>query len=93
MKVTPITDFIHGAINARAGVPIDIADSTAADLERAGLVRIKGHNQAPAAGKSKDDGAGQPSSSSQAAPASPITTSTLSKRGAAKGRKKGKSLQ
>lgn len=91
MRVVPITDFIHGAINARAGVPIDIADSTAADLERAGLVRIKAAaNQAPAAGKPQDDGAGQPSSSSPAAPASPIKTSSVPAPGAKKGRKKGK---
>ncbi len=92
MKCVPLTDFVHGAINARQGKPIEIPDGTATELERAGLVRVQqGADKAVPAGKSQDDGQGQPSSSSQAAPASPITTSTVSAPGAKKARaKKGK---
>ncbi len=91
MKVVPLADFVHDSIRARQGVPMEIADGTAADLERAGLVRIKAApNQAVAAGKPQDDGQGQPSSSSPAAPASPITTSSVPKPGGAKSRKKGR---
>lgn len=91
MRVVPLTDFTHNSITAREGHPIEIPDGAAADLERAGLVRIRPTaDKAVAAGKQQDDGQGQPSSSSPAAPASPITTSSVPAPGAKKGRKKGK---
>lgn len=89
MKVVPLTDFVHNAIRAQEGHPIEIADGTALDLEKAGLVRI-GIDKAVAVGKSEGDGAGQPSPSLPAAPASPITTSSLSKLGVKKSQKKRK---
>lgn len=100
-EVIPLTDFVHGKINARTGHAIALNEHVANDLERAGLVRIKfvppsqpiGIRNAqggvievyePAAGKAADDGQGQPSSSSPAAPASPTKTSPPSKAGASK---------
>ena len=92
MKVVPLTDFVHNAITAREGHPIDMPESTALDLEKAGLVRIS-VDKAVAAGKSKDDGPGQPSSASPPAlPSKTITTKTLHlpKPGAKKTKKKGR---
>jgi len=104
MDVTaiPLTEFVHGRINARTGQGIRINAQLAADLERAGLVRIafapQGRPSAnrteqggtveiyePAADTAKkvpDDGQGQPSSASPAAPASPTKMSPPLKRGA-----------
>ncbi len=90
MKVVPLTDFVHNAINAREGRTIEIPDSVALELERHGLVRIKlGDVDKAVSGKAADDGQGLPSSSSPPAPVSPITTSSLSKRGVTKKGKRG----
>jgi hypothetical protein len=102
MKVEAIalSDFVHGDITATEGRIVRHRDGNlidsglAGDLERAGLLRIK----TPAAtaaqasasttpGKARDDGQGQLSSASQAAPASQQTTSSSSKAGSAKTRK------
>ena len=97
MDCIALTDFVHGEINAVHGRPVLHRDGTvlskelAEDLERAGLVRIQ---TVPAKketlGKAEDGGAGQPSSASPRAPASPTKTSPSPKRGAAKTSKKGK---
>lgn len=87
MKVVPLTDFVHGSITAREGHPIEISDGTAVELERAGLVRVRPTEKVVPAGKPQDDGQGQPSSSSPAAPASPMTTSSVPAPGAKRGRK------
>lgn len=90
--IVPLTEFVHGSITAREGRPIEIDDATAAELERAGLVRIR--NEPPvnkaAPGKEPDDGAGQPSSVSPPAPVSTPATSPKSKPGEKKGRKAAK---
>jgi hypothetical protein len=100
MKVEAIalSDFVHGDITATEGASCGIVTASlidsglAEDLERAGLLRIKTPAAAPASpaaapGKPRDDGQGQPSSASQAAPASQPTTSSSSKAGSAKTRK------
>jgi hypothetical protein len=98
MKVEAIalSDFVHGDITATEGRIVRHRDGSliesglAEDLERAGLLRIKtaaAQATAAAPGKPRDDGQGQLSSASQAAPASQQTTSNSSKAGSAKTRK------
>lgn len=93
VEAIPLANFVHGHINAVEGRPIVpwIEESTARDLERAGLVRIRTAHAVPVrrveAGKAEDDGQGQPSSASPAAPALPTTTSESSKRGRGRPRK------
>lgn len=88
VEAIPLTNFVHGHINAVEGRPILpwIEEATARDLERAGLVRIRTAHAVPVqkvdAGKVTDDGEGPPSSVSPAAPASPTKTSPRSRRGA-----------
>lgn len=67
-----LASFVHGSINAREGYPLKMPESTAKDLERAGLVRIRLKAEM---GKGVDDGKGRPSSASQ--PAQALTTKTL----------------
>ena len=100
MKVEAVanTEFVHGDITAHAGHVVKhrngelIEESTARALEKKGLVRIRTsalramHDQSMQQGKAPDDGRGQPSSASQAAPVSPTTTSTSSEGGKRKGR-------
>lgn len=91
MKVecVPLTSFIHGSLTMNEGRPQMVEESTAKELERAGLIRIRTAPvaaKAVASGKETDDGPGQPSSVSQAAPASPTPTSPLSKSGKGKTR-------
>lgn len=100
MNVTcvPLTEFVHGRITAHAGRPIVLSEHVAADLERAGLIRvqfvppqppIRIKNAAGATieiyegtrGKSRDDGKGQPSSASPAAPVLTTKTSLPSRPG------------
>lgn len=91
MQVVPLTSFVHGSINAVEGHPIEIADGTAADLERAGLVRIRlAPDKAVTVGKPEGDGQGQPSPSLPAAPPLSTATLNLSKPGAKGTRKKGR---
>lgn len=91
VEVIPLTNFVHGSINATEQRPFWIEESVARDLERAGFVRIRMAHAIPVKrvdeGKVQDDGPGQPSSVSQAAPASPTTTSEPSKRGRGRPRK------
>jgi hypothetical protein len=90
VTVWPLTDFVHGSINARVGQPIKMTPSMASDLERAGRVRVvldSAVNPAAASGKDLDDGQGQPSSVSQAAPAVPPQTVDTLKRGPGRPRK------
>lgn len=101
VEAIALTDFVHNDIEAREGRLVRhrsgelISDHIAADLERAGLVRIRTQAPVPqpavkaAAGKAADDGAGQPSSASQAAPASQTVTSSSFKPGVIKSRKPG----
>lgn len=103
VEAIPLTDFIHGPINAHEGRPQMMEQGLAEDLERAGLVRVKlvprRVDQAlrvrgagaivGEAGKAPDDGAGPPSSASPAAPVSQSTTSRASKPGGDKPRKSG----
>lgn len=89
VAIVPLTDFVHGEINAREGRQIVIDSGVASDLERAGLVRVR---MAPAQakaeqGKAEDDGQGQPSSASQAAPVLQDETSQPLKRGPGRPRK------
>jgi len=88
VEAIPLTDFLHGKIDAREGKPLYIENALALELERAGLVRI---NLTPgaAAKKAGDDGAGQASSASAAAPVSTQQTLHLPKDGATKRRKSG----
>lgn len=100
VEAIALSDFVHGDITATEGKPVRhrngnlIDEGLAGDLERANLVRIKTNQTRAAAptdttGKPRDDGRGLPSSASQAAPASPLTTSSVSKAGSAKTRKDG----
>lgn len=86
VQVIPLTHFVHGHYVCRTNRPLMMPAGVAGDLERAGLVRIAlARTDAPSApGKAQDDGRGQPSSVSQAAPASPPLTSRSLKRGGAK---------
>lgn len=69
----PLTSFAHGQIDAHEGRPLELDEATARELQTAGLVRFP--EAVPAqvakggldAGKVLDDGAGTPSSVSQAA--------------------------
>lgn len=82
VQVVPLTDFVHGQINAREGRPQMMEKGTADDLERAGLIRIRiapTSNKAPV--KTVDDGPGQPSSALLQAPVSPGKTLHLPERG------------
>lgn len=91
--VIPLTSFVHGSVNGQEGQALELEDSMANDLERAGLVRTRFEPPANKAsgGKATGDGAGQPSSASPAAPALPLKTSPKSTRGAAKPTAKKKS--
>lgn len=96
VECIPLTDFVHGRINAHEGKPILLDDSLAGDLERAGLLRVKLTPRrvdqalsvqggativATEAGKAPAVGEAVPSSSLPAAQASPPTTLHLPKRG------------
>jgi hypothetical protein len=88
VTVVPLSDFIHGSINAREGHPVQMDNGVAADLERAGLVRIRLENvPAAASGKEPDDGQGRPSSALQAAPVLQQTIAQPLKRGPGRPRK------
>lgn len=97
VTVVPLTSFVHGSIDAHEGRPFPCEKGLADEFERAGLVRIKRPpvqsvaqrtpQPDPTAVKAADDGAGQPSSASQAAPASPTTTSQQSASGAKRPRR------
>ncbi|MEO8101339.1 MAG: hypothetical protein ABI790_02365 [Betaproteobacteria bacterium] len=110
VEAIALSGFQHGDIHAVRGELVKhrdgqlITDALAADLERAGLVRIQvtpgagnaAANKAAAndaaAGKAAGDGAGTPSSASPAAPALPTPTAKtlhVSKPGAVKTRKRG----
>lgn len=94
VQTVPLTDFVHGHITGVEGRPTPMERGVAEDLERAGLLRIKhaplakprSGTQAEA-GKAPDDGAGQPSSASPVAPASPQTTSQSSRHGGRRARR------
>jgi hypothetical protein len=89
MKVEciPLDSFVHGSTNYVRHKPANIEQNLATELEKAGLVRVKRQRIAPqvvndhVTGKVQDDGAGQPSSASPAAPASPPPTQRQLKRG------------
>jgi hypothetical protein len=95
VEALALSDFVHGDINAIAGRVChhrngDLIDSgIAGDLERAGLVRILMSSAVPRAigGKVADDGRGQPSSASPAAPVSPTATWESLRRGPGRPRK------
>lgn len=89
VEAIPLTNFVHGHFECRMNRPVMMPAGVADDLEKAGLIRIAlKRTAAPiVSGKAQDDGQGQPSSASQAAPASQPTTSQPSKRGAAKAAK------
>jgi hypothetical protein len=93
VEAVPLTEFVHGSITAHEGHPLFIDEHTAAELERAGLVRIKlvptGKKAEADAGKAPDDGAGPPSSASPAAQALSTPTLRASKPGGAKRHKSG----
>jgi len=83
-----LSDFVHDNIRARAGHSLELDESTAMELERCGLVRVR---IAPARGrraiaadpgKVQAAGAVPPSSASPAARPSTPTTSPSSARGA-----------
>lgn len=97
-----LRDFVHGDITAVEGRLVRhrdgslVSETLAVALERKGRVRIRVKTPVTiqpavprAEGKALDDGRGQPSSASQAAPASPTTISSASVPGAAKPRTKG----
>jgi len=93
----PLTDFVHDNIRAREGHPIDLDETTAMELERCGLVRVRvgparGRRSIGAApGKVQAAGAVPPSSSSPVAHPSTSTTSPSSARGATPSPKPAKS--
>ena len=79
LECVPNTDFLHGTIHARKGIPLRVDDALALDWERAGLVLIK---KAPEhankmqtehqnKGEAVPGGEDAPQSSSQAGQASP----------------------
>lgn len=86
VDVVFLTDFCHGSLNASQGKGQQLEKGLAEDLERANLLRIvmapvakvAGPGARIDAGKVQDGGAGQPPSSSQAAPASTPKTWTPS---------------
>lgn len=92
VEAIALTNFTHGNVDATAGQVCRHRDGTpinqslAEDLERAGLVRIRTVKSTPQ-GKAAGDGRGQPSSASQAAPASTKPTSVTLKRGSGKTQK------
>ena len=97
VQVVPLSDFIHGQINAREGHAQLMEAGLAEELERAGLVRIK---MAPAyankmmsepvnKGKAEDDGPGLPSSVLPADPASRTLTLPALKTGGDKRQRTG----
>jgi hypothetical protein len=94
VECLPLTSFVHDRIDAHQGRKVMIDSNTAAALEKRGFVRIVDRRVDQAlsvgagaavvageAGKVPDDGLGRPSSASQVAQASPITTSRSSGRG------------
>jgi hypothetical protein len=89
MKVECIalTDFTHDDLRAREGRTVMLPKFTAEDLERRGLVRIKRTVKPLYPAKSLDDGQGQPSSASPAAPVLQQETSKPSARGRGRPRK------
>jgi len=98
VEAIPTTDFVHGAIVARAGRVRLMEEGLARDLEQAGLLRIRpigGVIAGPFAGHPPGNvpaaGAARTSSASPAAPASPATTAPASKPGARPTRLFGKS--
>jgi hypothetical protein len=95
VEALALSDFVHGDITAHANRVChhrngDLLDSgIAGDLERAGLVRILPSNavRRVTEGKIVDDGRGQPSSASPAAPVSPTATWESLRRGPGRPRK------
>lgn len=99
VEAVALTDFVHNDIDARFNKLCRHSDGslidefTARDLEANGLVRIRMNPVvakqpgANPAGKASDDGAGQPSSASPAAPRSTTLTSDSLKPGASRIRK------
>lgn len=91
VEAVPLTDFVHGGLRARQGQPTVMNEYMAAQLERAGLVRIKlvpaANIVAADAGKVQGDGMGPPSSSSLPAQALPPATLPMSKPGGIRHRK------
>lgn len=92
VQCIPLTSFIHGSVDAHEGRSFPLDSSTAGELERAGLIRIKRERvrvklpQAPVikpleAGKVPDAGVVQPSSASPVDRPSQPTTLRLSGRG------------
>ena len=95
-----LRDFVHGDITAVEGRLVRhrdgslISEHLAVTLERKGRVRIRLKRPITvqpvmprSEGKALDDGLGQPSSASQAAPVAPTTISSASVAGAAKTRR------
>lgn len=98
MEVIPLTDFQHGPKTFAQGVPADIPELLANDLERAGLVRVKmaptltnkmQPDAEPTPGKAQADGGGTPSASLPVAQVSPETIAQPLKRGRGRPRTKG----
>ena len=87
-----LTHFVHGDIVAVAGHPVRrksgalIDDQLARDLEKHGLVRLRSAQTVPRVVKPDDDGQGRLSSASEAAPVSPMTTSSTFPSGKRRGR-------
>ena len=92
VEAIALDHFVHGDINAVAGHVVRrrsgalIDEALARDLERVGLVRLRVAQTVPRTVKPVDDGQGQPSSASEAAPVSPMTTSSTFPSGKRRGR-------
>ena len=100
VQCIPLTSFIHGSVDAHEGRAVYFDHSTAGELERAGLIRIKRERvrvklpQAPVikpaeAGNARDVGQGQPPSVLPAAQVLPTPTLITSGRGRQSGRRNG----
>ena len=86
VQTVPLSDFVHGNINAVAGRARLMEEGLARDLEAQGLLRIRSvvsgpHARALPPGKSPAAGQVPPSSASPVAPASPPKTATASTHG------------
>lgn len=101
MRITAIatTSFVHDRLHAIEGHQIVIEESLAHELERRGLVRVLPRRVdmalmrptgAAIAGKAKDDGQGQPSSSPPPAPHLLRPILHLPNRGRGKSQKRGR---
>jgi hypothetical protein len=90
MRVTVVvlSEVTHGSLSLKEGAVMQMEQSTARDLERAGHVRIRLENvPAAVSGKEPDDGQGRPSSALQAAQVVPPQTVQPLKRGPGRPRK------